>query len=330
MQAALYEHYGSPDVIHVREMPRPEPADNEVLIQVYASTVNSADWRVRSLDVPRGFGVMVRAFFGVFRPRKQILGTELTGKVVAIGARVSRFAPGDEVIAYPGSSLGAHAEYIALPEDGRVVARPASIDTNVAAALGFGGITALHFLRDRARVTPGERVLVVGASGTVGSAAVQLARHFGAEVTALTSGANAALVRELGAHHTIDYREHDVAQGDERWDVIFDAVGSLPPAKADAILNPGGRLLMVVATLPDTLRSLYWGRDGKRAIAGSAPERVEDLRTVVELARQGAYSPPIDSTFPLADIVDAHRRVDSGRKRGSVVIHMPAYQASMT
>ncbi|GAB4383547.1 NAD(P)-dependent alcohol dehydrogenase [Albidovulum sp.] len=323
MKAAVCRRYGPPEVVEIVEVPTPEPKGNEVLIRVRATTVSSADWRMRSLDLPKGFGLFGRLMLGILRPRQPVLGTELAGEIASVGKTVTRWKPGDRVFAFPGAGGGAHAEFRVMPEDGKLAAIPDGLDWATAAALSFGGTTALDFLRDKAGLKAGERVLVVGASGAVGNAAVQIARHLGAHVTGVTSGGNAGLVRELGADAVIDYGREDFRQMEQRWDVILNASDHVRFADAVKVLNPGGRLVLVLASLPQMLQSLLpKRRDGKRMVVGVAAERPADLRLLAELAARGVYKPLIDSTFPFERIVEAHARVDTGRKRGSVVVFL--------
>jgi NADPH:quinone reductase-like Zn-dependent oxidoreductase len=241
--------------------------------------------------VPRGFGVVLRLGFGIFGPRKRILGAELAGEVAAVGESVSRFAPGDRVFA---ARLGCHAEYVGMPEDD-LAPMPGNLTFAEAAALTFGGLTSLFFLRDKARIQPRERVLINGASGAVGSAAVQLAKHFGAVVTGVCSATNALLVRSLGADRVVDYAKEDFTQK--------------------------GRLLLVVATLGQLVGALVWSsRAGRRVLGGVASTRPADLLFLRALAESGAFKPVIDRTYPFARIVDAHAYVDTGHKKGNVVI----------
>ena len=320
MQAAVHERYGPPEVVSIREVPKPEPGAGEVLIRVHATTVTSADWRARSLDMPRGFGVMGRLVFGVRGPRKRILGSEVAGVIESVGEGVTRFAVGDEVFAFDGYGLGGHAEYKRLRETGPITRKPANLSFEEAAPLSFGGTTALSFLR-RGKVIRGERVLVNGASGAVGSATIQIARHLGADVTAVCSAANADMVRSLGAQQVIDYTKDDFAASGESWDVVVDTVGTAPYARSRHALRDGGRLLLVLAPLSGMLGALWVSMTtGHKVVAGPVSERAEDLRTLAVLAEQGAYRPLIDRRFRLDEIVEAHRLVDSGRKRGNVVI----------
>jgi NADPH:quinone reductase-like Zn-dependent oxidoreductase len=318
MQAAIYRRYGPPDVVQIADVPRPAFGTKDVLVRVRATTVTAGDSRLRSANVPRGFGVMLRLGFGIFGPLKPILGAELAGEVAAVGASVGRFAPGYKVFA--AHMGGCHAEYVAVPEDG-VAPMPGNLTFGEAAALTFGGLTSLIFLRDKARIQPRERVLINGASGAVGSAAVQLAKHFGAAVTGVCSAANAQLVRSLGADHVVDYAEEDFTQTRETYDIILDAVGNCSFDRCKPVLAPGGRLLLVVGSLAQMVGSLVWSsRAGRKVLSGVASVRPADLLFLRTVAESGAFKPVIDRTYPLACIVDAHAYVDTGRKKGNVVI----------
>ena len=320
MKAIVYESYGAPDVLQLRDMEKPVPKENEVLIHIHATTVTSGDCRVRSLNMPTGFGLISRLFLGVSRPRRPVLGTELAGEIEAVGSGVSKFNVGERVFALSGMEMGCHAEYKCLSEDAAIVLTPDNLTDEQAAAMSFGGTTALDFFR-RAKLQRGERVLVNGASGAVGIAAVQLARHLGAEVTGVCSTTNMELVRSLGASHVIDYRHDDFTENGETYDVIVDTVGTAPFSRSKKSLNEGGRLLLVLAGLPDML-PIPWVQmtSSKKIIAGPAAERVEDLRFLATLAETGAFKPVIDRRYPFAQIADAHRYVDSGRKIGNVIV----------
>jgi NADPH:quinone reductase-like Zn-dependent oxidoreductase len=323
MRAACAGRYGGPETVALREVPRPVPRRGEILIRVVTTTVSSADWRIRALEVPSGFRTLMRLAMGLSGPRQPILGTELAGVVAEVGAGVTAFRPGDPVIAMPGVSMGAHAELKVMRAADKVIAKPAELTFGEAGALCFGGLTALHYLRAMARLQPGERLLVVGASGTVGTAAIQLARVLGAEVTAVCSGANATLVQGLGARRVIDYGQTDFTADDERFDVIIDCVGATSYARGRHLLRPRGRLVRVVAGLAGLLAAPFQGRvSGHRVIAGVSTERTEDMRYLAELAAAGEYRPVIDGVFPFERIADAHARVDSRRKRGSVVVEV--------
>jgi NADPH:quinone reductase-like Zn-dependent oxidoreductase len=324
MKAAIYERYGLPEVVKIREVPTPTPSAGEVLIRVRASTVSTGDWRARSLEMPPGFGPFGRLAFGIVRPRQPILGTELAGTVEAIGDNVTSFNVGDEVFAFADAKMGSHAEFRSIADDGLVARKPTNLSFEQAAALSFGGMTMLKFFR-RAALVRGEKVLVNGASGSVGSAAVQLARFFGAEVTGVSSTANLELVRGLGAHHVIDYTTTDFAANGETYDVIVDTVGNAGYSRVKQSLAQGGRLLAVLSGFADLLLAPIAGRArGHRVIAGPSRSRPEDLQQLAAIAAEGAFKPVIDQTYPFERIVEAHRRVETGRKRGSVVVTMTA------
>jgi NADPH:quinone reductase-like Zn-dependent oxidoreductase len=320
MKAVVYERYGPPDVLELREVAKPAPRDNEVLIKIAATTVTAGDWRVRSLDMPAGFGFLGRLVFGVSKPRQPILGMELAGKVESVGKDVKKFKVGDQVFAFSGAGMGCHAEYKCMPEDGAVALKPASLNYDEAAALSFGGTTALDFFR-RGKLQRGEKVLINGASGGVGTAAVQLARYFGADVTAVCSTANMELVRSLGATHVIDYSKEDFTQNGESYDVIMDTAGTAPFDRSKVSLAERGRLLLVLGGLSDMLQVPWVSiTSNKTIIAGPAPSRAEDLRFLAELAQAGQFKPVIDRRYPFEQIAAAHSYVDTGRKKGNVII----------
>lgn len=321
MKAAVCRAYGGPDVVQLVDVPDPVAKSDEVLIRVVATTVSSADARVRGARFPPGFSLLARLFLGLTEPRNQILGTELSGVVEAVGANVTRSRPGDRVFAFSGAGMGCHAELKAMPGDGVMALMPAGVTFEEAAAISFGGTTALHFLRDVGKVQRGERVLVNGASGAVGSAAVQLARHFGAHVTGVCSAANADLVRALGADAVIDYKAADFAKSGTRWDIILDTVGNVSFGRCQNALNKNGRLLLTVGGLGDLLKAPFQSMtSGLKVTGGPAPERAEDIVELKRLCEAGAYKPVIDSSFSFDRIAEAHARVDSERKVGSVVV----------
>ncbi len=318
MKAAVYHRYGPPEVIRIEDVPTPDPQPNELLVRVRAATVSAGDARLRSARVPKGFGVLLRIGFGFRGPRQPILGWDFAGEVAAVGQAISGFALGDRVF---GMRMGSHAEYVAVPK-GHVLTMPRDLTFEDAAALVFGGMTSIVYIKDLGKVQPGERVLINGASGAVGTAAVQMARHFGAIVTAVCSAPNADLVTSLGAAHVIDYSKQDFTRTGDTYDVIVDAVGNCTFSRCERALSPGGRLLLVVASLGQIVGSkLRRSRAGCQVLTAVGSSHVEDdlifLRT---LAESGALRPVIDRTYPLARIADAHAHVDTGRKKGSVVI----------
>ena len=320
MKAVLATAYGSTEVLQVADVPTPAIRENEVLIRVRATTVSSGDWRVRSLTVPTGFALLSRLLFGVVRPRQPILGTELAGDVAAVGTEVKRFGVGDPVFAYSDGKMGAHAEFTAMPEDGALAHKPPNLTYEEAAALSFGGVTALRFLR-WGGLQEGESVLVNGASGSVGTAAVQLARHVGASVTGVCSTGNVALVRALGADRVIDYTAEDVLESGGLYDVIVDTAGTLPYARSKHLLADGGRLLLVLGSLPDLLRAPWVAfTSPHRIVAGAAAGRREDVECLAALADSGAFTPVIGRRYPLEHIDEAYRYVEEGHKRGNAVL----------
>jgi NADPH:quinone reductase-like Zn-dependent oxidoreductase len=304
-------------VVRIEDVPRPEPGPRDVLIRMRAATVSSGDARLRSANVPRGFGLLIRLGFGIRGPRSGILGFDVAGEVAEVGKSATRFKPGDLVF---GGASKSHAEYVVARENG-LAAAPRGLTLVEAASLPFGGLTALYFLRDQARVKPGERVLINGAAGAVGTAAVQIAKHLGAVVTGVCRAASEPLVRSLGADHVVDYTREDFLRGDATYDVILDAIGNAPFERCKSVLAPGGRLLLVVGTLGQMLTSMVRpSRAGRRMLAGVAPTRREDLEFLCSLVESGALKPVIDATFPLERIAEAHARVDSKHKKGNVVV----------
>ncbi|MEL4319947.1 NAD(P)-dependent alcohol dehydrogenase [Leifsonia sp. YIM 134122] len=329
MRAAVARTFGPPDVVHVGAVPKPDPGADELLVRVHASTVSIADHRLRSRSVPRGLALLVAPTIGLFRPRKPVLGMDAAGVVESVGSGVTRFAIGDEVIVMRGSRMGCHAEYVVIEQDGEVALKPVSLAFADAAAVIFGGHTALRYL-DRVEIGPQSEVLVNGASGAVGSAVVQLAHRRGARVTAVTSGRNADLARSLGAARVIDYTREDFAgvgsmRGtDAPYDVIVDCVGNAPFARVAHLLRRGGALLLVITDLPGMLAApVQARRSGAVVDYRGASLGADGMTRLAEAARSGELRPVIDRTFDLDDIVEAHRYVDTGRKRGSVVLRIP-------
>ncbi|WP_051543439.1 NAD(P)-dependent alcohol dehydrogenase [Thiothrix lacustris] len=323
MKAIVCEQYGAPDVLQLQQVEQAVPKDNEILVKIHTTTVTSVDCRVRGLNTPKGFKLLMRLALGINRPRQAILGSELAGTVAAIGANVSQFQVGDPVFAFTDTRMGCYAEYICVPATGAVVRKPVNLSFAEAAALSFGGTTALYFLH-KANLQGGEKILINGASGSVGTAVVQLAKHIGAEVTGVCSTANTALVKSLGADHVIDYTQEDFTQQDETYHVIFDTTGRVSYARSKPILRAGGRLVLVAASLPEMLAIPWVAMGGNRKIiAGAAFGDAKALHFLANLALTGKYRPVIDRCFPFEQIVAAHRYVESGRKRGNVVITMP-------
>lgn len=319
MKAAVNTAYGPAEkVVHIEDVARPDIKDSEVLVKVFATSVSTGAWRMVEMNAGGVLQIAARMIFGFSRPRNPIQGGSFSGRVVAIGAAVTRFRLGDEVFGVVGS--GAHAEYVAVPEDKTIVAKPAALGYDEAAALPFGGLSALVFLRDFAKVRPGQKVLVTGASGGVGVFAVQIARHLGAEVTGLTSTGNVAFVTSLGADHVIDYKRADFTRGGEIYDVILDTAGVTSFRKAARVLAPGGRFVPLEFGVPEILGSMRSDREGRRIVIGVNGDTAADLEMLADLATRGTIRPVIDRIEPLANIVDAYRRVAGRHKVGAVVI----------
>jgi NADPH:quinone reductase-like Zn-dependent oxidoreductase len=325
MKAIVYTQYGPADVLHLQEVEKPSPKDNEVLIKVHATSVSAADCNARGfVFVPPGFGFLARLMFGFRKPRQPILGTELSGEIVEVGRDVRLFKVGDQVFGV-SQAYGAYAEYICLAEDARLAVKPANLSWEEAASIPFGATTALYFLRDMAKLQPGQKVLIIGASGCTGVYAVPLAKYYGAEVTGVCSRRNLEMVRSLGADQVIDYTKEDFTQNGQTYDVILDMVpGRSSFGRYKGSLKPDGLYLAGAGGL-ESFAQMAWTAltGGKKVIAGMAPDRREDLVFLKELLEAGKLKPVIDRRYPLEQTAEAHRYVDTGRKRGSVVISIP-------
>ncbi|MFO0760292.1 MAG: NAD(P)-dependent alcohol dehydrogenase [Byssovorax sp.] len=319
MRAAFTPVYGPADILSVRELPRPVPGDHEVLVEVHASPVTAGDQRLRAADFPSFTAFFGRLMLGIRRPRHAVQGTGFAGVVVEVGSKVTRYAVGDRV--FGGVQHGAYAEYIAVSEDGPMAKMPARLGYDEAAALPYGAITALHFMRRLGEVEPGDKVLVLGASGGVGRFAVQIARHLGAEVTGVSGAASFEIVRGLGADHVIDHRAVDFTTRPERYDVIFDVAGVTTFSKARRSLTPRGRYLTLHISAgvigQVLLTSLRRGPKAKFAIALGNREEMDEVR---DLAERGVIAPVIARRFPLARIAEAH----AARATGAVIVAMQA------
>ncbi|MFX0054857.1 MAG: NAD(P)-dependent alcohol dehydrogenase [Candidatus Hermodarchaeota archaeon] len=317
MKAIVYTRYGPPDVLQVKEIDKPTPKDNEVLIKIHATTVTAADWRIRKADP-----FLARLMNGFLKPKKcNILGIELAGEVEEVGKEVTRFKPGDQVFGGMGFGFGAYAEYVVLPEDASITLKPANLSLEESATVPVGADTALFFLRTQGNIQSGQKVLIYGASSSVGSYAVQLAKYFGAEVTAVCSTANQEWVKDLGADKMIDYKKEDFTQSGETYDLIFDAVGKLSILGSMKALKEDGIFLDAVGMLRRGIQGkLATMRNNKRVLGDTATGKLEDLVFLKELIEAGKLKPVIDRRYRLEDIAEAHRYVETGRKKGNVII----------
>jgi NADPH:quinone reductase-like Zn-dependent oxidoreductase len=308
MKAVVCTKYGPPEVLKLSEVPKPVPKDNEVLVKIHATSVHIGDWRLRSFTVPPLFQFPFRLSVGFRGPRKKILGSELAGEIEVIGKDVKRF------------KVGTYAEYVCLPETAILTIKPINITYEEATAGPVSTLAALYFLR-RGGIKKGEEILINGASGALGTAAVQLAKYFGAEVTGVCSTTNIELVKSLGADNIIDYTKEDFTKNEQTYDIIFDAVGKSSFSQCKDSLKQDGVYLMSVPTLAILLQTLCTSIVGsKKAILGVPKSGTEDLNFIKELLETGKLKPVIDRTYPLEQIVEAHRYVDTGRKKGNVVI----------
>ncbi len=322
MKAVVFEKYGPPEVLQMKEIEKPAPKENEVLVKIHATSVTAADWRMRKTDP-----FLARMVNGLFRPKKfNILGIELAGVVEAVGSEVTKFKPGDEVFGSTGFGFGAYAEYVCISEDsdghdGSITHKPTNLSFGEAAVIPVGADTAFFFLRTQGNVQPGQKVLIYGASSSVGSYGVQLAKHLGAEVIAVCSASNHEWVKELGADKMIDYRTEDFTQSGETYDAIFDAVGKLSISGSMKALKDGGVFLDAVHMLRRSIQAKFASKkNNKRILGDTATGLVEDLVYFKELIEAGHLKPVIDRTYPLEEIVEATRYVETGRKKGNLVI----------
>ena len=328
MKAIVCTKYGPPEVLQLKEVDKPAPRENEILIRVRATSVNFGDTLARNFkavtprkfNMPFLFWLLAKISFGLREPKRTILGSEFAGEVEAVGRDVKRFKKGDQVFGYPGPSFGAYAEYLCLPEDGVLAIKPANMTYEEAAVVPYGAIMALNLLR-KMNIQPGQKVLVNGASGGIGSAAVQIAKHFGAEVTGVCGTPRLEFVKSLGADEVIDYTKDDFTKIGETYDLIFDILGKRSFSECQSSLKPNGKLLFASFKMKQLFQMLWTSRGGtKKVICAIAPGSVEDLISVKELIEMGKIRSIIDRRYPLEEAAEAHRYVEQGHKKGNVVI----------
>lgn len=328
MRAILYTEYGTPDVLQLKEVAKPAPKDNEILIKVFATPVNYGDLTARNFanisprefNMPMPLWLPARMSFGFSKPKINILGSELAGEIEMIGKDVKKFKKGDQIFAYLGMNMGANAEYVCMPENGTVTIKPANMTCEEASALPYGGIMALSLLR-KVNIQSGQKVLINGASGGIGSLAVQLAKYFGAEVTGVCGGPRLEYVRCLGADKVIDYTREDFTRNGETYDLIFDILGRSSFSRCKHSLKPDGIYLLASFKMKPLFQMLWTSRIGtKKVICALASEKSEDLVFIRELVEAGKIKSIIDKCYPLEQAAEAHRYVEAGHKKGNVVI----------
>jgi NADPH:quinone reductase-like Zn-dependent oxidoreductase len=324
MKAIVHTKYGPPDELQLKEVEKPVPRDNEVLIKIHATTVTTTDCNARNFTfVPKSFMFFARIMFGFKKPKINILGIDLAGEIEAVGKNVRLFKVGDQVFGSPGTKFGGHAEYCCVPEDGALAIKPADMPWEEAAAISLAGNTALFFIRDLAKIQTGQKILIHGASGAIGTYAVQLARFYGAGVTGVCSATNEEMVRSLGADRVIDYNKEDFSKGDERYDFVFNVVGKTTFSQCKGILKPKGIYLENMLELKDILKMIWTSIiGGKKIKGGMSTERAENLNFFTELIESGKLKPVIDRIYPLEKTSEAFQYVEQGHKKGNVVIRV--------
>jgi NADPH:quinone reductase-like Zn-dependent oxidoreductase len=324
MKAVVTTKYGPPEVLQLQEVEKPTPKANEILIRIYATTVTAGDCEMRSLQLPLGYQFVLRLGFGFTKPRNKIPGTEVAGEIEAVGKDVKKFKVGDQVFGATGMGFGANAEYIALPDvpgemEGGVALKPANMTFEEAATVPFGGRDALHFLR-LGNIQNGQKILINGAGGSIGTFAIQLAKYFGAEVTAVDSTAKLDMLRSIGADHVVDYTREDFTENGEVYDVIFDVIGKISFSRSAGSIKQNGTYLL--ANPVSQMFQALWTRmrSSYRVIMQTASGTIEDLVFLRGLIEESKLTTVIDRTYPLEQIVEAHKYVEKGGKLGNVVI----------
>lgn len=321
MKAVVWTKYGPPDVLQLQEIPKPVPKDDEILIKIYASTVTAGDCEMRTLNLPLMLGYPTRLYIGITKPQKvTILGQELAGEIEAVGKDVKRFKVGDQVFGSPGFSFGGYAEYKCMPaepDDGILALKPTNMSFEEAAAVTIGGLESLHFLK-KSEIHSGDKVLINGAGGSIGTIGIQLAKYYGAEVTAVDSTGKLDMLRSIGADHVVDYTQEDFTKSGVMYDVIFDVIGKAPFSGSMNSLKPNGSFLLANPNLTSLIRGQM--TSGKKVFAGTSSYNMEDLEHLKDLIEAGKLKTVIDRRFPLDQTADAHRYVETGQKKGNVII----------
>lgn len=329
MKAVVFTQYGSPDVLQVKQVEKPTPKENEIRVRVYASSVGYGDTMVRNFrgsrrvfNMPVALWAMALLTLGVNKPKRQILGSEFAGEVEAVGSAVTRFKVGDAVFGYRGMDFGANAEYVCIAQDGLVELKPANMSFEEAATVPYGALTALSLLR-RVDIQPGQKVLIVGASGAIGSAALQLAKHYGAEVTGIGGTQRQAYMKALGADHVIDYTKEDFTQNGQTYDLIFDVLGRGSFERAKRSLNPHGRYFYASFKFKQLFQMIWTARfSDKKVICAMSSDTQANLTEIKGLVEAGKIKTVIDRCYPLEQTADAHRYIEAGQKHASIVISL--------
>ncbi|MEZ4670754.1 MAG: NAD(P)-dependent alcohol dehydrogenase [Anaerolineae bacterium] len=325
MKAVLHTKFGPPDELQLGEVEKPIPKENEVLIKIHATTVTTSDCNIRNSTFTPAWAVLPMRLFvlGAFKPRNKILGTDLAGEIEAVGKNVKRFREGDPVFGTSEPAFGTHAEYICVPEDGVLDVKPANLTFTEAAAVPNGAFTALTFTRNLANIQSGQKVLINGASGMVGTFAVQLAKHYGADITGVCSTTNLEMVKALGADQVIDYTQEDFTRNGETYDVIFDVASKLSFSRCKSSIKQGGLYLATVPSMATMILTLWTSRAGSKKVkSGAAEVSVENIVFLKELIEAGKITPIIDRCYPLEQTAEAFRYVEKGHKQGNVVIRV--------
>jgi NADPH:quinone reductase-like Zn-dependent oxidoreductase len=320
MKAAIYKKYGPPSVLEISEVPKPTSQSHQILIKIMASTVNSADVRLRKADP-----FLVRLMFGLFKPKKQILGVVFSGVIEEVGSEVNLFKIGDKIFGINDKTLGGYGEYLVVNQDSAVSLMPSNMDFGEAASLVFGGHTALYFLK-KSGISKGQSLLVYGASGSVGTSAIQMAKYYQAIVTAVTSTSNLQLMSDLGADNVIDYTTQDLDKIETKYDLVYDTVGKVSVSQLARLVKTDGILALGAAIIKGSILGLWYSKMMKlKLVIGTAEVTNKDLEFLKSLAENGHLKPVVDKIYPLTEIVAAHEYVDQGHKKGNVVIQISPY-----
>jgi len=316
MKAFVYETYGPPEVLHLKEIEKPEPAENEIRVKIHSTTVTAGDCEIREFNFPLLFWIPLRIMFGIFKPKRKILGQEFSGVIDQIGREVKKVKVGDEIFAPSDMNFGTYTEYKILKEDHTIGIKPKTLSFAEAAAVSTGGLNAIYFLK-KVNISAGEKILIIGAGGSIGTSSVQLAKYYGAEVTAVDCGAKLEMLENIGADHVIDYQQEDFACSRKKYDVIFDIADESDYFNCMASLNKGGRYLLATPKISKIFAGMF---SNKKVVTGVAAYTKKDMIYLQKLVQDGVIKPHIDKQFKLESIVEAHQYVETGMKQGNVAV----------